>query len=112
GRYVALSVRDSGTGIPSDVRERIFEPFFTTKAEGKGTGLGLAVVDRIVRQSDGFLDVQSELHVGTTVTAYFPAARGPELSPSDRAVDPLAMRGTETVLLVEDQDDVRKLLRL
>jgi PAS domain S-box-containing protein len=112
GRYTALSVTDSGTGMPADVQARIFEPFFTTKQEGKGTGLGLSVVDRIVRQSDGFLEVESELGVGTTLTAYFPAARTAESATRDREGDPLALRGTETVLLVEDQDDVRKLLRL
>jgi PAS domain S-box-containing protein len=112
GRYVALSVRDSGTGIPADVQARMFEPFFTTKEQGKGTGLGLSVVDRIVKQSDGFLEVDSELGTGTTLTAYFPAARGAQAAAGDREADPLAMRGTETVLLVEDQDDVRKLLRL
>jgi PAS domain S-box-containing protein len=112
GRYVALSVHDSGVGIPADVRQRIFEPFFTTKEQGKGTGLGLSVVDRIVRQSDGFLEVQSELAVGTTFVAYFPAARGAAAPGAERAADALDTRGNETVLLVEDQDDVRKLLRL
>ncbi len=113
GLYTALSVQDSGTGMPADVRARIFEPFFTTKAHGKGTGLGLSVVERIVKQSDGFLEVHSELGVGTTVTAYFPAAAAGAAATHDReSVAPLALRGTEAVLLVEDQDDVRKLLRL
>jgi PAS domain S-box-containing protein len=112
GRFAALSVRDSGTGMPADVQERIFEPFFTTKQSGKGTGLGLSVVERIVKQSDGFLDVRSELGAGTTLTAYFPAARAAASATHDHASAPVALRGTEAVLLVEDQDDVRKLLRL
>ena len=112
GAYVTLSVADTGTGIPDAVREHIFEPFFTTKDVGKGTGLGLAMVDGIVRQSGGIVTVKSVEGRGSTFTVYLPRATGTDSVPSRRC-RPRCRRGSpnvETVLVVDDEDDVRRLL--
>jgi two-component system, cell cycle sensor histidine kinase and response regulator CckA len=108
GRYVALVVRDSGLGMDAATRERIFEPFFTTKELGKGTGLGLATVYGIVRQSGGAIVVDSTPTRGTTFRLLFPAAppTATALQLPKPATKPKA-RGTESVLLVEDDDAVR-----
>jgi CheY-like chemotaxis protein len=109
-RRVILSVSDTGTGIPVAIRERIFEPFFTTKEEGKGTGLGLSMVYGIVKQSGGTIDFETA-GTGTTFLITLPAASetaSPGVIPE--TVDDDA-RGTETVLLVEDDADVRTLTR-
>ena len=76
GAYVRVDVRDSGAGIPEADRERIFEPFYTTKAVGKGTGLGLAVVRRVVDRAGGFIRVDSPADGGTTFRLYFPRVSG------------------------------------
>jgi PAS domain S-box-containing protein len=108
GAFIALSIADTGTGMPEEVRARVTEPFFTTKDQGKGTGLGLSMVYGFMKQSDGALHVESELDGGTTVHLLFPAATdtNPEpIRPNRTRPDSLS-RGDETVLVVEDQHDV------
>ncbi len=112
GPHVLLAVTDTGVGIPKDIQSRVFEPFFTTKELGKGTGLGLATVFGIVQQSGGHIRFDSEPGKGTTFKIFFPTAVGapvPEASAGSPA--PVAIRGTETVLLVEDEDRVRDVAR-
>lgn len=109
GEYVQLSIRDTGHGMDEKIRAHAFEPFFTTKEEGKGTGLGLATVYGIIKQSRGFIFVESETGKGTTFDVYFPRFVGQEASPV-ASVSPRTTRGTERLLLVEDQESVRKLV--
>ncbi len=107
GSFVSLSVRDSGEGIPTAIQAQIFDPFFTTKEVGKGTGLGLAVVHGIVKQSGGQITFHSQPGQGTTFTILFPAVNHMAL-PVTQDVAAVAPRGTETILVVDDDDAVRR----
>ena len=109
GRYVMLAVSDTGHGMSEEVRKQIFEPFFTTKPKGTGTGLGLATIYGVVKQSDGSIEVYSEVGKGTTFKIYLPRVEGEAARPRelDLAMEPPA--GSETVLLVEDEEIVRNL---
>jgi CheY-like chemotaxis protein len=112
GPYVAVALRDTGEGMTPDVQARIFEPFFTTKQVGDGTGLGLATVYGIVTQSEGFLEVKSAPGRGSMFSVYLPSVQGAG-APSTRSAVASAVRtgGTETILLVEDEDAVRAIAR-
>jgi signal transduction histidine kinase len=110
GNYVMVAVTDTGSGMTKEVQQRLFEPFYTTKGPGKGTGLGLATVHGIVKQSDGDVYVYSELGHGTTFKVYFPrltrVTDAIETTAEHRAVAP---RGSETLLLAEDDESIRAL---
>ncbi|MDP9132856.1 MAG: response regulator, partial [Nitrospirota bacterium] len=109
GAYVHLRINDSGMGMDRETLSHIFEPFFTTKEEGKGTGLGLATVYGIVQQSHGFIFADSEPDAGTTFDLYFPLDDAPLIAVT-AALPHKPQSGTETILLVEDQQAVRLLL--
>jgi PAS domain S-box-containing protein len=111
GRYVCLSVKDTGVGMPPEVLEHIFEPFFTTKEVGKGTGLGLATVFGIVEQHHGWIEVQSQLGRGTTFDVYLPHHEASEDTKFIQRQKAGLQGGTETILLVEDEAAVRTLAR-
>jgi two-component system, cell cycle sensor histidine kinase and response regulator CckA len=111
GRYVVLSISDTGCGIDPALRARIFEPFFTTKEKGKGTGLGLSTTLGIVRQSGGAIDVTSRVGVGTTFHVYLPRTERPIHSNPSTPPSRTRSGGWETVLVVEDEEQVRALAR-
>jgi PAS domain S-box-containing protein len=112
GRCVWLSVSDTGEGIPPEVLPQIFEPFFTTKEPGKGTGLGLATVFGVVKQHHGWLKVYSEVGKGTTFQIFLPASDASAEALAKEAVKPKPRGGTETILLVEDDQAVRMMTRI
>jgi two-component system cell cycle sensor histidine kinase/response regulator CckA len=111
GPYIMISVSDSGQGMDRETQARIFEPFFTTKEKGKGTGLGLSTVYGIIKQSGGYVFVQSELGRGTVFTIYFPRVDEPCDALGATPVSVAAAGGSETILLVEDEESVRQLVR-
>ncbi len=113
GKYVVLTVNDTGIGMHSDTQAHIFEPFFTTKKPGKGTGLGLAIVYGVVKQTGGWITTSSKLEHGSTFDIYFPQVLVDEAKSKEASatkVETAPVRGTETILLVEDQDGIRDLV--
>jgi PAS domain S-box-containing protein len=111
GSYVALVVTDSGIGMDAETQAHMFEPFFTTKEVGKGTGLGLATVYGVVKQSGGYIWVYSELGLGTTFRIYLPRVDEPVERRTSNAAGPALERRSETILLVEDEELLRTLTR-
>jgi PAS domain S-box-containing protein len=110
GDYVVVEVSDSGTGMPPDVLSRIFEPFFTTKEQGKGTGLGLSMVFGFMKQSGGHVTVYSELGKGTTFRLYLPRLRETTTAQEERPEQSASPGGSETILVVEDNAGLRKIV--
>jgi two-component system, cell cycle sensor histidine kinase and response regulator CckA len=109
--YVRLSVRDTGVGMDTNTRNHLFEPFFTTKERGKGTGLGLSTVYGIVKQHGGEIRVESQPGAGTTFDIYLPMEEGTAYGEPAAVSHPASAKGTETILLVEDEIGVRQLAR-
>ena len=108
GRYTVLTVADTGVGIPEEQHSRVFEPFFTTKPQGKGTGMGLAMVYGIVRNHGGWIDVDSALGEGTTFRVYFPAVEAPEVDAAPHAPADTALAADRSrILVVDDEELVR-----
>jgi len=110
GRYVAITIADTGAGMDSDTQSRLFEPFFTTKRSGRGTGLGLATAYGIIRQSRGAIRFDSELGKGTAASIYLPLVEDLKRTAAEALIPRIAPTGAETVLLVEDEARVRKLI--
>ena len=111
GPYVMLSIADTGHGMDRETQSRIFEPFFTTKEKGKGTGLGLSTVYGIIKQSGGYVFAQSELGRGTTFRIYLPRVEDSAEPCGSAPASQAAGGGSGTVLLVEDEESVRQLVR-
>jgi PAS domain S-box-containing protein len=112
GNYVMLAVTDTGTGMDSETQAQIFEPFYTTKGRDKGTGLGLATVYGVVKQSNGFINVESEKGKGSLFTIYLPRVEQRVIAPTKSSPEPMSIRGSETILLVEDAEPLRMLAQL
>src|SRR5437016_7701284 len=107
GSYVSVALSDTGVGMDAQTLARVFEPFFTTKPVGVGTGLGMAMAYGLVKQHRGYLHLYSEVGQGTTAKAYFPAVRDRGMSELEAAADEALPGGTETILLVEDDQTMR-----
>jgi signal transduction histidine kinase/CheY-like chemotaxis protein len=112
GDFVCVSVRDTGCGMSAEVKAHLFEPFFTTKEIGKGTGLGLATVYGIVKQHEGWVEVSSEPNKGTEFRVFLPRTAKSVSLPEPNPARPEPLAGKETILLVEDEEEVRRLTRL
>lgn len=112
GKYVTLVVTDTGTGMDPETQAQIFEPFFTTKGRDKGTGLGLATVYGVVKQSNGYIDVESAKGKGSVFTIYLPLVEEASTVLQKSTPEPRTMRGSETILLVEDSEPLRRLAEL
>lgn len=111
GEFVALSVKDTGSGIPEKLQGQLFEPFFTTKAAGKGTGLGLSIVHGIVNQHNGFINVKSDVGVGTEFAIYFPRSTEKETPAEHIQKENKQFYGTETILVVEDEQAILHIIQ-
>jgi len=109
GDYVEIEVRDTGTGMPPEVKQRIFEPFFTTKEQGKGTGLGLAMVFGFMKQSGGHINVYSEVGLGTAFRLYLPRSKEDAAAAAAAKAAETVLGGTETILVVEDNPSLRRI---
>ena len=110
GKYVFISVKDTGTGMDKETLRRIFQPFFTTKEVGKGTGLGLSIVYGIIKQHGGYINVESEPGKGATFRIYLPMIKLTVEEEKPRSL-PAYLNGTETILVAEDEEDVRNLTK-
>ena len=110
GDYVMIEVSDTGSGMTAEVMNRIFEPFFTTKEQGKGTGLGLSMVFGFTKQSGGHISVYSEPGIGTTLHLFLPRSKESEADPDQRSSGQLVSGGDETILVVEDNAALRRVV--
>jgi PAS domain S-box-containing protein len=111
GAYVCLTVADTGVGMDALTKARVFEPFFTTKEKGKGTGLGLSTVYGVVKQTGGYIDIESSLGEGTSFKIYLPRVDAAVTIEKPRVESPASLKGNETILLVEDEASLRTLTR-
>lgn len=111
GPFAMVAVSDTGKGIDKEIQANIFDPFFTTKEKGKGTGLGLSTVYGIIKQSGGYIWVDSKPGQGTTFRIYLPKVEAEEPYAKEERIEPQNLEGYETILLAEDEDSARKMMR-
>jgi CheY-like chemotaxis protein len=109
GEYLLISVSDNGQGMPREILDRVFEPFFTTKPVGEGTGLGLSMIYGFVKQSGGHVSIYSEENIGTSVKLFLPRANEDIVEKIDEMEEQQPQTGNETILVLEDDPDVREL---